>query len=82
MSKKSVAHQKKVNDAMRIVNTTTGVNVLWAMILAGFPKKDTANKITRRMIRCHLEALEAKQMTTCQDAPTVKERMLSPWILE
>ena len=61
MSKKSVAHQKKVDESVRILNTTTGVIVPHAMILAGFPKKDIANDTVRRMIRCYLEALEAKQ---------------------
>jgi hypothetical protein len=61
MSKKSVAHQKKVDESVRILNTTTGVIVPRAMILAGFPKKDIANDTVRRMIRCCLEALKAKQ---------------------
>ena len=59
---------------MRILNTTTGVNVPWAMmILAGFPKKDIADETVRRMIRRRLEALEAKQTTPRQDTPTVKK---------
>ncbi len=62
MTKKSAAHQKKVNEAVRILNTTTGVIVPQAMILAGFPKKDITNETVRRMIRRRLEALEAKQM--------------------
>ncbi len=61
MPKKSAAHQKKVHEAMRILNTTTGVIVPQAMILAGFPKKDIANETVHRMIRRRLEALEAKQ---------------------
>ena len=61
MPKKSAAHQKKVDEAVRILNTTTGVIVPQAMILAGFPKKDIANETVRRMIRHRLEALEAKQ---------------------
>jgi len=64
MPKKSAARQKKVDEAVRILNTTTGVNVPWAMILAGFSKKDTTDKTVRRMIRRHLEALEAKQRTS------------------
>ncbi len=60
MPKKSAAHQKKVDEAVRILNTTTGVNVRQAMILAGFPKKETTNETVHRMIRRHLEALEAK----------------------
>jgi hypothetical protein len=73
MPKKSAVHQKKVDEAVRILNTTTGVNVPQAMILAGFPKKDTANETIRRMIRCRLKALKAKQTTPCRDAPTVEE---------
>jgi len=73
MPKKSAAHQKKVDEAVRILNTTTGVNVPMAMILAGFPKKDIANETVRRMIRCCLETLKAKQTTPRRDAPTVKK---------
>ncbi len=61
MPKKSAAHQKKVDEAVRILNTTTGVIVPQAMILAGFPKKDIANETVHRMIRRHLEALQGKQ---------------------
>ena len=61
MPKKSAAHQKKVDEAVRILNTTTGVIVPQAVILAGFPKKDIANETVCRMIRRRLEALEAKQ---------------------
>ncbi len=61
MPKKSAAHQKKVDEAVRILNTTTGVNAPQAMILAGFPKKDIANETVRRMIRRRLETLQAKQ---------------------
>ena len=64
MPKKSAACRKKVDEAVRILNTTTGVNDPWAMILAGFLKKDTTDKTVRRMIRHHLKALEAKQRTT------------------
>jgi hypothetical protein len=70
MPKKSAAHLKKVNEAVQILNTTTGPNVPQAMILDRFPKKDTANKIVCRMIRRHLEALKAKQNTPPQDALT------------
>jgi hypothetical protein len=61
------------DEAVRILNTMTGVIVPQAMILAGFPKKDTANENVRQMIRCHLNALKAKQTTPRQDAPTVEE---------
>ena len=73
MLKKSAAHQKKADEAVRILNTTTGVNVPWAMILAGFPKKDIVDETVRRMIRHRLEALEAKQTTPHRDTPTVKK---------
>ena len=43
MSKDTPAYQKKVESAMRILQTTTGVKVLQAMILANFLKKDIAN---------------------------------------
>jgi hypothetical protein len=61
MSKKSAAHLKKVNEAVRILGTTICVNIPQAMILAGFPKKDTTNETVRRMICCHLEAHEGKK---------------------
>ena len=51
MLKKSAAHQKKVDSAVRILQTTTGVNVPWAMILAGFSKSDSASKIVRQQVR-------------------------------
>ena len=47
MLRKSAAHQKKVDSAVRVPQTTTGVKVPWAMILAGFLKSDIANKIVR-----------------------------------
>ena len=40
MSMKSAAHLKKVESAVRILQTTTGVKVRLAMILANFSKKD------------------------------------------
>ena len=79
MPKRTAAHQKKVDKAVWILKTTTGVNVpqAMAMILAGFPKKEIANETVHRMIRCHLEAFKAKQMTRCLVAPTIEE-VLSP----
>jgi hypothetical protein len=68
MSKKSAAQMKKVDEAVQILNTTTGVNVPMAMTLAGFPKKETTNKTVRRMICCCLEAVQAKQSTPPADA--------------
>jgi hypothetical protein len=44
MLRKSAAHQKKVNSAVRVLQTTTGVKVPLAMILAGFSKSDIKTK--------------------------------------
>jgi hypothetical protein len=60
MSKKGAAHQKKVDAAVRILATTTGVKVPQAMILAGFSKAEIAKESNRQMIR---RRLQAKQMT-------------------
>ena len=54
MLRKSATHQKKVDSAVRVLQTTTGVKVPWAMILAGFSKSDSANKIVHQQVRCHL----------------------------
>jgi hypothetical protein len=54
MLRKSAAHQKKVDSAIRVLQTTTGVKVPWAMILAGFLKSDSANKIVHQQVRRHL----------------------------
>ena len=67
MPKKSAAHLKKVNEAVWILGTTTGLNVPQAMILAGFPKKDTTDETVRRMIRSHFEAHKAKKRTPRRD---------------
>jgi hypothetical protein len=64
MPKKSAAHQKKVDAAVRILVTTTGVKVPQAMILAGFSKQDIANETIHRMIR---RRFQAKQTTPCRD---------------
>jgi hypothetical protein len=48
MLRKSAAHQKKVDSAVRVLQTTTGVKVPWAMILAGFSKSDSADEIVRQ----------------------------------
>ena len=47
-------HQKRVNSAVRVLQTTTGVKVPWAMILAGFPKSDSADEIVRQQVRRRL----------------------------
>jgi hypothetical protein len=52
---KSAAHQKKVESAVRILKTTTGVKVRQAMILANFSKKDIANDSIRRTIQRRIE---------------------------
>ena len=52
---------KKVDEAVRILDITTGLNVPQAMILAGFSKKETTDETMRRMICPHLEAHEAKK---------------------
>ena len=74
MSKKSAAHLKKVDEAVRILNTTTGVIVPMAMILAGFPKKETTIETVSRMIRRCLEAVQVKQRTPRRDAPAAAVR--------
>jgi hypothetical protein len=55
MSTKSAAHLKKVESSMRILQTTTGVKVRQAMILAQFSKKDIVNDSICRMIHRRLE---------------------------
>ena len=54
MLRKSAAHQKKVDSAIRVLQTTTGVKVPWAMILAGFSKSDSAGEIVRQQVRRRL----------------------------
>ena len=44
---------------MRTLDTTTGLNVPKAMLLAGFSKKDIANKTFRRMIHRRVQAKKA-----------------------
>jgi hypothetical protein len=50
MLRKIAAHQKKVALAVRVLQTTTGVNVPMVMILAGFSKSDIADKIVRQQV--------------------------------
>jgi len=73
MPKKSAAHLKKVDEAVRILNTTTGLKLRQAMILAGFSKKDISDKSMCKMIRRRLEALGVKQR---RHAPTVEVRIM------
>ncbi len=56
MLRKSATHQKKVDSAVRILQTTTGVKVPGALILAGFLKSDSASEIMCQQVR-HLLAL-------------------------
>ena len=51
MPKNSAAQEKKVKAAVQFLQTTTGVRVPQAMIVAGFSKKDVANEIERQVIR-------------------------------
>ncbi len=59
----------KVESAVRILQTTTGVKVPQAMILAGFSKSDDASKTVRQAVR---RCLQQKQgiVRTGQPAPT------------
>jgi len=72
MPKKSAAHLKKVDEAVRILGTTTGLKLRQAMILAGFPKKDISNDSVHWMIYRRLEALGVKQR---RHAPTAEVRI-------
>jgi hypothetical protein len=54
MLRKRAAHQKKVDSAVRVLQTTTGVKVPWAMILAGFSKSDSADEIVHQQVRRRL----------------------------
>jgi hypothetical protein len=55
MLRKRAAHQKKVDSAVRVLQTTTGVNVPMAMILAGFSKSDIiADEIVRQQVQRRL----------------------------
>jgi hypothetical protein len=51
MIRKSAAYQKKVDSAVRILQTITGVKVPGDMILAGFSKSDSASKIVHQQVR-------------------------------
>jgi hypothetical protein len=63
MSMNSAAHQKKVESAMRILQTTTGVKVLQAKILAGFLKWYVASKSVHQAVRHCLQQKESKAHT-------------------
>ena len=68
MSMKSAAHQKKVESAVRILQTTTGVKGRQAMILAHFLKKDIANDSIRRVIQRRIEKQPPTNIIVCYDA--------------
>jgi hypothetical protein len=51
---KCATHQKKVDSAVQILQTTSGVKVPGAMILAGFSKSDSASEIVRQQVRRRL----------------------------
>jgi hypothetical protein len=51
MPTKSAAYQKKVKDAVQILEKTTGVSVPQAMILDGFLISDATSKIVRQVVR-------------------------------
>ena len=57
MLRKRAAHQKKVDSAVRVLQTTTGVSVPMAMILAGFSKSDIADEIVRQQVRRRLSLM-------------------------
>ena len=54
MLRKRAAHEKKVDSAIWVLQTTTGVSVPMAMILAGFSKSDIADEIVRQQVRRRL----------------------------
>jgi hypothetical protein len=59
MSTNSAACQKKVDAAVRILKTITGLRIQQAMILAGFLKSDAVNEIVRQVVRCCKQQLES-----------------------
>ena len=75
MSMKSAAHQKKVESAVRILKTTTGVKVRQAMILANFSKKDIANDSIRRTIQRLIEKQHPTTSSTSTKAPRLYRRI-------
>jgi hypothetical protein len=66
MSKNSAAHQKKVKSAMWILQTTTGVKVLQAMILAWFLKLDVPSKTVHQAVK---RRHQQKQNKACMGQP-------------
>jgi hypothetical protein len=72
MSTKTAAHQKKVESAVQILKTTTGVKVRQAMILANFSKNDIANDSIRRTIQRRIEKQSQKAAVRLYDAEKQK----------
>ena len=68
MSMKSAAHQKKVESAMRILQTTTGVKGRQAMILAHFLKKDITNDSIHRAIQRRIEKQPPTNIIVCNES--------------
>jgi hypothetical protein len=68
MLMKSAAHLKKVESAVRILQTTTGVKVRLAMILANFSKKDIANDSIRMTIQRRIAKKPPTNIIVCYDA--------------
>ena len=77
MSMKSAAHQKKVESAVRILKTTTGVKVRQAMILANFSKKDIANDSIRRTIQRRIEKQHPTNIIKCNESSPVSSDLSS-----
>jgi hypothetical protein len=65
---KSAAHLKKVESAVRILQTTTGVKVRQAMILAIFSKKDIVNNSIRMTIQRRIAKKPPTNIIVCNNA--------------
>ena len=68
MSTNSAAYRKRVESAVRILRTSTGINVPQAMILAQFSKNDIANETICRMIRCRFAEKPPTNIIVSNDA--------------
>ena len=73
MPKSSAAHEKKVNSAVRTLQTTTGLRVPQAMILAGFSKNDVANKNVRQMVRSCYQQTRINVVVINDDLPSLSD---------
>ena len=81
MSMKSAAHLKKVESAVRILQTTTGVKVQQAMILAHFLKKDIASDSIRRVIQCCSEKQPPTNIIVCNKSSSTSPVLLDVSLL-